>query len=47
MVLKNDKSGKNFVKVDSMYNETGRITQIMSGYPYLISYYKEKDKKIN
>jgi AraC-like DNA-binding protein len=47
--LKNDtKAVKNFVKVDSMYNETGRITpEFMSGYPYLISYYKEKDDKKN
>jgi AraC-like DNA-binding protein len=47
--LKNDtKAVKNFVKVDSMFNETGRITpEFMSGYPYLISYYKEKDDKKN
>lgn len=47
--LKNDiKAVKNFVKVDSMYNETGRITpEFMSGYPYLISHYKEKDDKDN
>jgi AraC-like DNA-binding protein len=47
--LKNDtKAVQNFVKVDSMYNETGRITpEFMSGYPYLISYYKEKDDKKN
>lgn len=47
--LKNDSQAvKNFVKVDSMYNETGRITpEFMSGYPYLISYYKEKDDKKN
>ncbi len=44
----NTKAVKNFVKVDSMYNETGRITpEFMSGYPYLISYYKEKDDKKN
>lgn len=39
---------KNFVKVDSVYNKTRRITpEFMSGYSYLISYYKEKGDKKN
>ena len=42
------KAVKNFVKVDSMYNKTRRITpEFMSGYSYLISYYKEKGDKKN
>lgn len=45
---KQKEAAKNFVKVDSMYNETRRITpEFMSGYPYLISYYKEKKDKEN
>ncbi|MGO4822465.1 MULTISPECIES: helix-turn-helix domain-containing protein [unclassified Flavobacterium] len=45
---KEKEAAKNFVKVDSMYNETRRITpEFMSGYPYLISYYKEKKDKEN
>ena len=39
---------KNFIKVDSVYNVTKRITpEFMSGYPYLISYFKNNNDKIN
>ncbi|MBC5837289.1 helix-turn-helix domain-containing protein [Flavobacterium muglaense] len=38
----------NYKKVDSMYSITKRITpEFMSGYPYLIDYYKEKSDKEN
>jgi AraC-like DNA-binding protein len=37
---------QNFIKVDSLYNKTKRITpEFTSGYPYLISYFKEKGDK--
>lgn len=39
---------KNFKKVDSMNSITKRITpEFISGYPYLIDYYKEKGDKDN
>ncbi|WP_281322201.1 helix-turn-helix domain-containing protein [Flavobacterium aestivum] len=39
---------KNFIRVDSIYNKTKRITpEFISGYPYLISYFKEKKDKEN
>ena len=39
---------QNFIKVDSLYNKTKRITpEFTSGYPYLISYFKEKGDKEN
>jgi len=39
---------KNFIKVDSVYNVTKRITpEFMSGYPYLISYFKNNNDKVN
>ncbi|UUF16454.1 MULTISPECIES: helix-turn-helix domain-containing protein [Flavobacterium] len=39
---------KNFIKVDSLYNVTKRITpEFMSGYPYLISYFKNNNDKVN
>ncbi len=39
---------KNFIKVDSLYTITKRITpEFTSGYPYLISYFKEKGDKTN
>ncbi|MBG6110625.1 tetratricopeptide (TPR) repeat protein [Flavobacterium sp. CG_9.10] len=38
-----DKAVKNFIKVDSIHNITKRITpEFTSGYPYLISYFKNK-----
>lgn len=46
--LRNPKKAvKNFIKVDSIYNKTKRITpEFTSGYLYLISYYKNiKDKE--
>jgi AraC-like DNA-binding protein len=37
---------QNFIKVDSLYNKTKRITpEFTSGYLYLISYFKEKGDK--
>lgn len=37
-----------FVKVDSMYDKTNRITpEFISGYPFLIAHYKEKNDKEN
>ncbi|WP_100432404.1 helix-turn-helix domain-containing protein [Flavobacterium sp. 1] len=39
---------KNFIKVDSLYNKTKRITpEFTSGYSFLISYFKEKGDKGN
>jgi AraC-like DNA-binding protein len=39
---------KNFLKVDSMYKITKRLTpEFMDGYPYLIDYYKKKGDKTN
>jgi AraC-like DNA-binding protein len=39
---------QNFIKVDSLYNKTKRITpEFTGGYPYLISYFKEKGDKEN
>ena len=41
-------AAKNFIKVDSLYNKTKRIIpEFTSGYPYLISYFKEKRDKEN
>lgn len=37
---------KNFLKVDSIYKSTKRITpEFISGYPFLISYFKDKGDK--
>jgi AraC-like DNA-binding protein len=45
---KKDMATKCFIKVDSMYNKTNQITpEFISGYDYLVSYYKEKGDKIN
>lgn len=39
---------KNFIKVDSLYKITKRITpEFTSGYPYLISYFKNTGDKTN
>jgi len=39
---------KNFIKTDSIYNKTKRITpEFTSGYSFLISYFKEKGDKAN
>jgi AraC-like DNA-binding protein len=39
---------KNFIKVDSVYMISKRITpEFMSGYPYLISYFKNNGDKVN
>lgn len=39
---------KNFIKVDSLYNKTKKITpEFISGYPYLISYFKNNNDKEN
>jgi len=39
---------KNFIKVDSMYSINNRITpEFISGYPYLISYFKKNGDKLN
>jgi AraC-like DNA-binding protein len=39
---------KNFIKVDSLYNKTKKITpEFMSGYPFLISHYKERNDQEN
>ena len=39
---------KNFIKVDSVYTISKRITpEFMSGYPYLISYFKNNGDKVN
>nr|WP_315149010.1 helix-turn-helix domain-containing protein [uncultured Flavobacterium sp.] len=43
-----DRAVKNFIKVDSIYNITKRITpEFTSGYPYLISYFKNKGDAAN
>jgi AraC-like DNA-binding protein len=43
---KKDLAAKNFIKVDSIYKIAKRITpEFMSGYPYLISYYKNRGNK--
>jgi AraC-like DNA-binding protein len=43
---KKDMAANNFIKVDSIYKIAKRITpEFMSGYPYLISYYKDKGDK--
>jgi AraC-like DNA-binding protein len=39
---------KNFIKVDSVYTISKRITpEFMGGYPYLISYFKNNGDKVN
>jgi AraC-like DNA-binding protein len=39
-------AAKNFIKVDSLYKKTKSITpEFVSGYPFLISYYKGKGDK--
>jgi AraC-like DNA-binding protein len=39
---------ENFLKVDSVYSITRRITpEFISGYPYLINYYKKNEEKEN
>lgn len=39
---------KNFIKVDSIYNINKRITpEFISGYPYLISHFKNNGDKLN
>lgn len=41
-------AAKNFIKVDSIYKKTKEIsTEFIEGYPYLISYYREKGDKEN
>jgi AraC-like DNA-binding protein len=38
----------NFIKVDSLYNKTKRITpEFTSGYPFIISYFRDKGDKGN
>lgn len=46
---KHEKAKLSFIKVDSLYGKTKKITpEFISGYTYLISYYKKKMiKKIN
>ncbi|MFH6994184.1 helix-turn-helix domain-containing protein [Flavobacterium sp. FlaQc-48] len=45
---KKNKAVENFMKVDSIYNKTKRITpEFTSGYLYLISYFKNKKDKEN
>ncbi|MFE3872280.1 helix-turn-helix domain-containing protein [Flavobacterium sp. ZS1P70] len=45
---KKSEAVKNFIKMDSLYQKTKRITpEFTSGYPYLISYYKDKGDKEN
>jgi AraC-like DNA-binding protein len=45
---KKTKAVENFMKVDSIYNKTKRITpEFTSGYLYLISYFKNKKDKEN
>lgn len=43
-------AAENFIKVDSIYKVTGKIsTEFIDGYPYLISYYKnlgDKEKQL-
>lgn len=42
------KATQNFIKADSIYNKTKRITpEFTSGYSFLISYFKEKGDKAN
>lgn len=42
------KAVNNFVKVDSIYNKTKKIsTEFIDGYPYLINHYKKEGDKIN
>jgi AraC-like DNA-binding protein len=41
-------ASKNFIKVDSMYQKNKNITpEFMDGYPFLISFYKNKGDKTN
>ncbi|WP_166638423.1 helix-turn-helix domain-containing protein [Flavobacterium sp. 245] len=45
---KMDKAAENFIKVDSIYNKTKKITpEFTSGYLFLISYFKNKNDKEN
>jgi len=45
---KKDKAVENFIKVDSIYNKTKKITpEFTSGYLFLISYFKNKEDKEN
>lgn len=45
---KKSEAVKNFIKVDSLYQKTRRITpEFISGYPYLISFYKDVGDKEN
>lgn len=45
---KKNEAVENFIKVDSIYNKTKRITpEFTSGYLYLISYFKNKNDKEN
>ena len=45
---KEAEAAKNFIKVDSLYKKTNRITpEFVSGYLFLISYYKDKGDKEN
>ncbi|CAA9198937.1 helix-turn-helix domain-containing protein [Flavobacterium collinsii] len=45
---KKEKAVENFVKVDSMYKITKRITpEFIEGYPYLIKYYRDIGDKEN
>lgn len=42
------KAAQNFIKADSIYNKTKRITpEFTSGYSFLITYFKEKGDKAN
>lgn len=43
-----EKAKLNFIKVDSLYGKTKKITpEFISGYKYLISYYKKRNDKEN
>ncbi|CAM3448815.1 helix-turn-helix domain-containing protein [Flavobacterium chungbukense] len=43
---KEESAVQNFIKVDSIYSKTNKITpEFTSGYPYLISYFKNKKDK--
>nr|WP_309756712.1 helix-turn-helix domain-containing protein [Flavobacterium sp.] len=45
---KHEKAKLNFIKVDSLYGKTKKITpEFISGYKYLISYYKKRNDKEN
>lgn len=45
---KHEKAKLNFIKVDSLYGKTKKITpEFISGYSYLISYYKKRNDKEN